>query len=85
MYRDPMIQNELPLEPSLLSLMTSPERKMGWRRAHERVTDTGRKVAVSLVVLNGDKGPKERLLVRQIPDVYKKPLKSKAEQLDIFE
>jgi hypothetical protein len=79
-----MIQKELPLDHSLLSLMESPDPKMGWRRAHERKTESGLKVTVSLVVLNGDKGPKERTFLRQIPEVYKRPVRSRAQQLEIF-
>ena len=78
-----MAQEELPLDHSLLSLMTKPEPKMGWRRAHQRRTDSGRKIDVSLIVLNGDKGPRERLLVKQIPEHYKKPVRKMSEQLDI--
>ena len=82
-YQSGMSEPELPLEHSLLSLMAKPEPKMGWRRAHERRTDTGRKVDVSLVVLNGDKGPKERMLVKQIPAHFKKPVRDRSRQLDI--
>ena len=82
-YSPLMAQEELPLDHSLLSLMTKPEPKMGWRRAHQRRTDSGRKIDVSLIVLNGDKGPRERLLVKQIPEHYKKPVRKMSEQLDI--
>ena len=82
-YPSGMDQEELPLDHTLLSLMARPEPKMGWRRAHERRTDTGRKVDVSLVVINGDKGPRERMLVRQIPQHFKRPVRSRAKQLDI--
>lgn len=82
-YHGDMDQEELPLEHTLLSLMVRPEPKMGWRRAHERRTDTGRKIDVSLVVINGDKGPRERMLVKQIPPHFKKPVRNGAKQLDI--
>lgn len=78
-----MVQEELPLDVDLVTLMREPERPMGWRRAHRRVTPHGRRVSVELTILNGDGGPKEALLRSLLPETVKRPVPKGGTQLRI--
>lgn len=79
-----MKQQDLPLDSSLLAMMATPEPKIGWRRAHCRTSKLGRSVRVSFVVVNSDRGPREKMMLRQLPETVKRPQKNKSEQLEIF-
>lgn len=67
------MQNELPLDVDLVTLMGAPDKSIGWRRAHFRNTEDGKRVTVGLSIINGDGGEREEMLRRQLPASVRRP------------
>lgn len=75
------MQDELPLDPEIVTKESLKKPLIGWRRAHRRTSSTGRSVRVGMVVTNSDRGPHEEMLMRQLPERMKRPLPPSAIQI----